>query len=524
MKRRSFIAAASGLALTAPRLQAAPSRVLRFIPYVDLPVLDPITNTAAQVRNHAFLIWDTLYGLDADYQPHPQMLEGHTIDRGGLEWTLVLRPGLRFHDGEPVLARDVTASLRRWAAVDGFGATLFAATDELAEIDDRTLRFRLNHPFPLLPNALGKMSPNIPAIMPARLAATPPTKQVPDLVGSGPFRFVPDERVPGSRLVYSRFDGYVPRPGGPAGLTSGPKIAYFDRVEWTIMPEPATAAAALQAGEVDWYEAPSPDLLPMLRKDANLVVRTLDPTGVLPILRFNSLYPPFNNRAIRRAVLDAVNQTEFMSAFSDDKNQWRVDVGAFCPGTPMASTAGLAPGAPARSVTAARQAIAAAGYGGETVVVLGPSDHPVNSVMAQVGADLFKRLGLNVDFQAMDAGTKLQRRASREPTGKGGWSCFPSAVAGIDVLDPAVSFLARGNGAKAWYGWPTDPVLEKYRLAWFDAPDLAARRQLCDSIQREILSEAPYAPLGQILQPTAYRTTLTGLVPGFTKFWGVRPA
>ena len=125
------------------------------------------------------------------------MLQGHSIERDGLQWTLVLRPGLRFHDGEPVLARDVTASLRRWAAVDGFGAALFAATDELAEDGDRTIRFRLKQPFPLLPDALGKMSPNIAAIMPARLAATPPNKQVTELVGSGPFRFVAGERVPG---------------------------------------------------------------------------------------------------------------------------------------------------------------------------------------------------------------------------------------------------------------------------------------------------------------------------------------
>ena len=522
MKRRLFLGATAGMALAAPFVRAAPAKLLRFVPYVDPPVLDPIANTAAQTRNHAFLVFETLYGLNANYQPQPQMLEGHKVEEDGLEWTLVLRPGLKFHDGSPVLSRDVTASLRRWAATDGFGATLFAATNELSEVDDRTLKFKLKKPFPLLPAALGKMSPNIPAIMPARLAGNPPNKPVAEIVGSGPFRFVASERVPGSRMVYERFADYVPRTNGVPGFTSGPKIAHFDRVEWTIMPEPATAAGALKAGEVDWIEAPPPDLLPMLRQDANLVVRTLDPTGVLPILRFNSLHPPFDNRAIRQAVLGAVDQTEFMSAFSDDKQQWRVKVGAFCPGTPMASDAGWdqLPGKP--DVDAARKAIAAAGYKGERVVVLGATDHPVNSVMALVGADLFKKLGLNVDYQAMDAGTMFQRRANRETVDKGGWSVFPSAVAGIDVLDPAVSFLTRGNGDKAWYGWPTDPALEKDRLAWFDAADQGARRQICDAIQRAVLAEAPYTPLGQILQPTAYRKGLTGMVAGFAKFWEVQ--
>jgi peptide/nickel transport system substrate-binding protein len=151
-----------------------------------------------------------------------------------------------------------------------------------------------------------------------------------------------------------------------------------------------------------------------------------------------------------------------------------------------------------------------------------PTDHPVNSVLAQVGADLFKKLGLVVDYQAMDAATMFQRRASREPVDHGGWSCFPSAVAGIDVLNPAVSFLARGNGAKAWYGWPDDPALEKLRLSWFAAPDRPAQQAIAQAMQRDTLDQAPYAPLGQILQPTAYRANLRGVLPGFAKFWAVQ--
>jgi peptide/nickel transport system substrate-binding protein len=244
----------------------------------------------------------------------------------------------------------------------------------------------------------------------------------------------------------------------------------------------------------------------------------------VPILRFNSLYPPFNNAAIRRAVLSAVDQSEFMQAFSDDPANTRTGVGLFCPGTPMASTVGLQQTVGVADIAAARRAIAAAGYEGEPVVMLEPSDHPVNSVMAQVGADLFKKLGLHVDDQAMDAATMFQRRANREDLQHGGWSCFPSAVAGIDVLNPAVSFLARGNGAEAWYGWPSDPALESLRLSWFAAPNRAEQRAIAEKMQIEALQQAPYLPLGQILQPTVYRTALSGILPGFAKFWSVRKA
>ena len=405
-------------------------------------------------------------------------------------------------------------------AIDGFGRTLLAATDALDAVDDRTIRFRLSRPFPLLPDALGKISPSILPIMPERLAATPPTKLVSELVGSGPFRFVAGERVPGSRIVYERFAGYVPAAGAP-GFTSGAKEVHFDRVEWVTMPEAATAAAALQRGDVDWLEAPPPDLLPLLRRDRGVVVATNDATGVVPVLRFNTLHPPFDNVAIRRAVLSAVQQREFMAAFSDDGTQWRSGFVAFCPGTPFASDAGLERVGCATVAEAAR-AIRAAGYGGEPVALMEPTDHPVNSVMAQVGADLFKRLGLVVDDQAMDAGTMFQRRNSREPPGRGGWSVFPSAVAGIDVLNPAVSFLVRGNGRDAWYGWPEDAALERLRLGWYEAADRASQLRLCREMQARLMEEAPYLPLGQILQPTAYRAELQGMLPGFAKFWGVR--
>ncbi len=526
--RRQTLGALGASALARPAVAQA-ARVLRFVPYVDLPVLDPIANTASQVRNHAFLIWDTLYGLDAQYQPQPQMVEGHRVDDDGRRWTLTLRPGLRFHDGTPVLARDCVASLRRWGAIDGFGMALFAAVNELSAPDDRTIVFRLKRPFPLLPAALGKMGPNIAAIMPERIASAPPNKPVAEIVGSGPYRFVANERVPGAQLVYARFAEYEPRQDAPArgdaqGFTSGAKVTHFDRVEWVVMPEPATALSALLAGEVDWIEAPPPDVLPRLRRSPGIVVETRDTTGVMPILRFNHLHPPFDSLAVRRAVLAAVDQARFMTAFSDDPEAWRVKAGAFCPGTPMANDAGLADRFGPEDIAAARRALAASGYDGARVVVMAPGDHPVNSVMAQVGADLMKRMGMTVDIQAMDAATMFQRRLSREPVDRGGWSVFPSAVAGIDVLDPAESFLVRGNGKDAWYGWPDDPPLEAMRAAWFVTSELEAQKALCARIQARLLDQAAYTPLGQILQPTARRREIIGQLPGFAKFWNVRRA
>jgi peptide/nickel transport system substrate-binding protein len=291
MRRREFMATglAAGAALALPSVvRAEGARVIRFIPQADVTVLDPIWSTAYVSRNHGMMVFDTLFGIDGKYQPQPQMVEGVMTENGGLLWTLTLRDGLRFHDGEPVLARDCVASIRRWGARDALGSSLLAATDELSAPDDRTIRFRLKKPFPLLPFALGKVSTPFLAIMPERLASTDPFKQVTEMVGSGPFRFKKDERVVGSRAVYERFEGYRPREGGTAEWTAGPKRVNVDRVEWITIPDDATAAGAMQSGEMDWWELPTNDLIPALKKSGKIKVEVKDPTGIIGFMRMNS--------------------------------------------------------------------------------------------------------------------------------------------------------------------------------------------------------------------------------------------
>jgi peptide/nickel transport system substrate-binding protein len=307
MKRRSFLSL-TGTALAAPFVARADAvKVLHSVPQANLAILDPIATPAFVTRHHGFMVFDTLYGVESNFVPHPQMVAGHVTDEDGRTWRLTLREGLVFHDGEPVRAQDVVASLARWGKRDTYGQDLFAVTDELAATSDKVVQFRLCKPFPTLPDLLGKAGTNMPCIMPERLAQTDPMKPVSEMVGSGPFRFVAKERVSGQLAVYERFDRYVPRSGGATDFLSGPKIAYLDRVEWRTIPDAATAAAALQVGEVDWWEQPLPDLLPLLRRDAKLLVEVQDDSGFLGLLRLNHPQPPFNNPAIRRALFPGID-------------------------------------------------------------------------------------------------------------------------------------------------------------------------------------------------------------------------
>jgi peptide/nickel transport system substrate-binding protein len=529
MRRRHLLAgAALGMAgLHTPALgqgTGGAARVLRFIPQADLAILDPVATTAYVTRHHGFMVWDTLYGFDAEYRPQPQMVEAHAVEEEGRRVTLRLREGLRFHDGAPVRARDAVASIRRWAARDALGQVLLSVTDELAAPDDRTILFRLRRAFPLLFEALGKPSTPVCFIMPEALASQDPAQPLRgEIIGSGPFRFLAGERVPGARVAYARFEGYVPRPEGVAAWTSGPKHVHLDRVEWQVTPDPAAAAAALQTGEVDWWEQPTADLQGVLRRNRAIVLEIPDPTGLMAIARFNHLHPPFDNAAIRRALLGAVRQEDFMAAvIGTDRGLWREGVGVFPPGTPLASDAGMPALTAPRDLEAVRRDLAAAGYNGERVVLLAASDFPALSAMAQVGNDMLRRVGLNVEYVSTDWAGVVQRRASREPPERGGWSLFFTVWAGLDMVNPAVHQSLRGHGDAAWFGWPRIPRLEELRQAWFDAADERAQQAVARQIQEVALQEVPYLPLGQYFQATAYRRTLTGVLKGPPLFWNVQ--
>jgi peptide/nickel transport system substrate-binding protein len=513
-------ATAAAASLAAPAT-AQPARLLRFVPHANLTSLDPVWTTAWITRNHGYLVYDTLYSIGEDLQPKPQMAAGHVWENDDLLLTITLRDGLRFHDNEPVRAADVVASFNRWARRDSFGQLAVAALGEVRALDDKRIQFRFTKRFPLILDAMAKVAPMF--VMPERIAATDAFTQLTDAVGSGPFRFVRGEWVPGSRAVYERNAAYQPRQE-PAQMLAGGKVANFDRIEWRIMPDPATVAAALQSGEVDWWENPTIDLIPLLARNRQVQVEQVEIFGSVSTLRPNHLQPPFNNPAFRRAILLALSQEDVMTAVAGtDRARWQTPMGFFTPGTPLASDAGMAPLTGARSVDAAKRAIEASGYRGERLVFMHATDIPTLDSACHVVGDLFRRLGLNLDHVSTDWGTVVQRRARRDPVEQGGWSAFVTNISGADGLMPATHTLLRANGTSAWFGWPESSAIEEGITAWFDAPDMAARTALGRQIQAAAFQDLPYYPLGGFRQPYAFRRDITGLVrSGVPVLWNAR--
>jgi peptide/nickel transport system substrate-binding protein len=523
MKRRDVLKSglASAALMAMPNLVRAEAQsTITFVPHADLASLDPVWTTADITRNFSLAVYDTLYGFDAEFNVQPQMAAGHTISDDGKQWEITLRDGLKFHDGSPVLARDCVATIQRWGKRDAMGTALIARTDEVTAPSDKTIRFRLKTPFPLLSYALAQI---YCAIMPERLAKTDANTQVGEAVGSGPFKYIAAERVPGQRVVMEKNADYVPRDSGTPSFNAGPKIVHFDRVVWDFIPDPATASAALQAGEVDWWENPTIDLTPGLKSDANLTVTVKDKTGEIGCLRFNHLYPPFDKPAVRRAVLSAINQKDVITAFAGAAPElMKTDVGLFVPGTPLASDVGVDITRGTTDYVKVKQDLATAGYNGEKIVVLAATTIPSIWAEASVASDVLQKIGLNVDLVALEWGAVVSRRASKEPPDKGGWNIFYTYLGGFGNISPGPNIAIRGSGGNSWFGWPTDADMEALRDQWFAAPDLPAQQKICRDMQTHFWQSPSYVPLGMYYQPTAFHKYLADVHDGWPQFYGVR--
>lgn len=512
---------ALGLVVQPATLKAQDESVLRIIPHADLRNIDPIWTTAYITRNHGYLVWDTLFALDENLEVQPQMVDTYDISDDRMTYTFTLREGMTFHDGAPVTAEDAVASIKRWGARDGMGQKLMDFTDSLEVVDELTFRLRLSEPYGLVLESLGKISSNVPFIMPRRLAETDPNEQIEEIIGSGPFRFVEEEWEPGNLVVYERFEDYVPR-DEPASYAAGGKVAKVDRVEWHYIPDHSTAVQALLAGEVDYYEEPPVDLISRLKNDPSITVETVDPLGTQGVIRPNFLHPPFDDKRARQALMLAVQQSDYMYSIMGDPAYFEDFCGAyFMCGGPYETDIGSEP-LREKNLDKARQLLEESGYDDREVLILDPTDTPVAHGESLVTAQALREIGMNVRLVAMDWATMTSRRAVKKPPEEGGWNIFPTWWLAVDQLNPITNISVSGAGDRAWFGWPSNERIEELRNDFAQATDLEKQRAIVEELQVELYDFVPYVPTGQYYQPTAYRDNVSGILEAPVPFfWNI---
>jgi peptide/nickel transport system substrate-binding protein len=500
---------------------AQTGKVIKMIPGGDLKIIDPIQNASYISRNHGYMVYDTLFSVDSKGVVKPQMIETYTLSPDKKKYTFTLRQGLKWHDGAPVTAADCVASIRRWGAKDVSGTLVMRELASLDVVNERTFTLTLKEPFGLVIDALGKPSSNVPFMMPERIAKTDPNQQITDATGSGPFIFKKDEWVPGNKVVYVKNPSYVPR-NEPADGLAGGKVVKVDRVEWIYIPDQNTALAALTNGEADIFELPQADFIPTLEKNPNIRLAA-DSLGNQGWLRPNHLQPPFNNPKARQALQYIINQEEYMAAAGfPEKYRVKYCGAYFMCGSPNETMAGAESFKSGQNIEKAKQLLKEAGYNGEKIVVLTPSDPPVQAAAALVTVQNLRKAGVNVDAQAMDWSTLLGRRAKKDPIDKGGWHIFHTYSVGYDVVSPVNNAYLQGTCDAAPAGWSCDKTMEELRMAWAREGDPVKRKKLTEDIQKRAYDQSPYVNFGQFFWPMAYRANLKGLiVTGIPVMWNV---
>ena len=513
MRRSTWLGAAAALALL-PGLGGAPATaqsVLKLVPQADLKLLDPIWTTAAITQNHGYMIYDTLFALNSKLESKPQMVDSWQTSADGLQWSFKLRSGMKWHDGTPVTAKDVVASLNRWGKRATDGIAMMSRMESMSVKDELGFELKFKQKFGVLLEVLA--NPSLPPfIMREKDAMTDPFEQVKETIGSGPFVFAKDEWVPGNKVVYAKFKDYKPR-GEPSDGFAGGKVVKVDKVEWLYIPDPNTAAQALIQGEVDVIEQPTYDLLPLMEKGGQITVKVLDNLGKMGHVRPNHLHPPFNDVRARQALALLVDQKDYLAAMVGSPKYERECYAIFMCGSPL-ETDKFADGHRKRNVAKAKELFKEAGYKGEPLVVMVPTDQELIKNIALVTAQNLRDAGINVDTQAMDWSSVISRRTKQEVPGPGspGWHIFTTWWTGVPMSSPITSApLVTSCDKKNWFGWPCDEQIEKLRAAFLEAGSVAEQKAVAEQLQKRFYEFMPYVNTGQFLPPVAWRKSLVGV-------------
>ncbi|RXH29718.1 peptide ABC transporter substrate-binding protein [Bradyrhizobium nanningense] len=519
----------AGAAVSIPsvlRAQATPTaaRTVRMVMGSgDLRVFDPIYTTATITNHHGAAIYDTLFSLDSKFMPRPQMVEKWRISEDKKTYIFELRDGLGWHDGTPVTAADCVASIRRWGQVASGGQLILERAKDISQKDDKTFTIALKEPLGLLIDILATPLSSCPYMMREKDAKRPATEQVTANIGSGPFKFNEALAKPGASFAYDRNEKYVPRKEPSDGL-AGAKIVNVDRVIWENIADEQTAFAALQAGEIDFLGAPPVDFYSVVEGDPNLNLQILDKTGSDVYARLNFLQKPFDDVKARQAILHLIDQEAFVRIMSPNPRYGRTVTSVFGNDTLYSNDENTGWYKKGGDPEKAKQLFKEAGYAGEKIVILQPTNIAFLSHASQLLAAELRKIGVNTELAPSDWGGVVTRRANKGPVENGGWNIFITSGSGYSQGDPLGNVFFLANGEKAWVGWPKSDEFEALRTKWADVDALEARKALARKMQNVWWDFVGSVMLGQTFWPIARRKNLTGLIgmPSVIPMWNMQ--
>lgn len=517
MKHWRNFALAAALAMTSVETAQAES-VLKIRDSGDIVQIDPLFSTAYPARDMAYLIWDTLFSMDGDLVPQPQMVGDYSISDDKLVYEFKLRDAQVFHDGAPVTSVDVIASINRWFKKDSLGGEIQKRLASLEAINENSFRITLTEPFGQVLNGLGRMTAYPLFIMPERIANTP-IGELTEWVGSGPFQLVEDEWIPGVKFVVEKNDAYVPRTEAADNLAGG-KTPGVDRIERIVFPDNVSAANALIAGEIDYMSA-APTEFFSLMADAGIVTKQLPLPGASVQIVLNHTIPPFDNIKIRQAFQYAINQTEILTALYGDADVWQTCPAIFMCGSPYETDVN-SERYMNQDFDKARALLEEAGYDGTEVAYM----HPTNGRLWNEGGTVIiaalREAGFNVRDDIMESSTLFSRRNNKGPVSEGGWNAFHTAFNGDAMQDPLTNPYVTGACEDAFVGWPCDDQLQANWQEFLAASSAEERKAASVKIQDRANEIVTFITGGQFGYTSAWSPKVSGVVEGnVLVYWNI---
>jgi peptide/nickel transport system substrate-binding protein len=512
--RTAALAAAvvAGLTGQASAQQAPAQKVLRYAPAADLTLLDPMVVTALVTAEYGMMVYDTLFAFDATMNMKPQMVQSHSVSPDGLTYTFKLRPGLKFHNGQPVTSADVIPSIQRFMKRDPLARRMAAALASFDADGDSGFRIVLKQPFPFVEMVLGWSGYGMAAIYPKADAEADAMKPITASTGSGPFKFIAAEWKVGAMAAWEKNPDYLARSEEPNGLAGG-KIPKLDRIELKYMPDASTRGNALKVGEIDLISLVPVDLTRIFKGDPNIAVERIAQVGGEGAIRMNQLQPPFNNLKARQALAHTIDQAEYMAAAYGDPEWWEQKgcFSWFVCGSPNGTEAGADPYRKPDLVKAT-QLLKESGYDGKPLVILTVTDVPSQYGMAQVMAANLRKIGANVDLQAVDFGQLFARRENRKTPAEGGWNLIVLGFSAMQLASPLNNPVIDSSCERAPFGWPCDETIEKLKNAYQIENDPLKRKTIIEDISKAAWNSLPSVLTGMYFNAIARRANITGVV------------
>ncbi len=458
---------AAGVAAGSPALAAQAPRtggILRVAIPGDPPSLDLHHTTAYLAEIIAWHVFEPLFTYDARYEIVPMLADSYSVSGDGTSYTIRLRSGVRFHDGQEMTAEDVAASLRRWLELSQVGGRYIRPIlRSLSATDRYTVRIELTEPSGVLLPALAQPV-QMAAIYPARIAQQAGGSPISEFVGTGPFRFV--EWQPNRYIRLARFDAYRPRPEPPSGY-GGARAAYVDELRFIPVPDVGTRVAGVRTGTYHVATDITTDLYDSLRADPSLQMLVMKPYG-WAVAVFNNRKGVMSNPKMRQAFLAALDMDEILAGTFGNPVFYRADPGLLFRETPWWTDAGASrynQKDPAR----ARRLLQEAGYRGEVVRWVTSQQYDWAYRPALIASEQLKRAGFNVVLEVVDWATVFQRRSNPDL-----FDVFSTSF----IFSPGVSP-------------PTQPVLLNANYpGWWENPE---KERLVAQLVREVEPKARYA-------------------------------